>query len=63
MANGICPKCKALREMVETRSERKVKDGKGHMYKILTVTYRCASCNGFVNSRDIRVPIKKESMK
>lgn len=58
MASGICPRCGVLRDMIEATSEREVKDAKGQVYKIVTVTHHCASCNSYVNSRDISVPIK-----
>jgi len=50
---GFCPRCRAVRIMRISVSQRKAVDSKGNIRKILTKIYHCATCGSFVYSKDI----------
>ena len=53
MPRELCPKCRALQEMRQTRTTRVVKAKLGgQQKKIETVSYHCRVCGTFVRSEE-----------
>ncbi|AJH00767.1 hypothetical protein [Clostridium beijerinckii] len=58
MVNEYCPKCHALEIMNVNTVERNEEDEKGNLFKIITNSYNCNTCNTFVRSEDQKIQIE-----
>lgn len=61
MTNGICPKCRCLRNLISSISSSETITSDRKIDKIIFTSYHCAVCNQFIKTEKIIKDTKNNS--